>query len=86
MSEIRNEYFPLKDETDAIIHLGFEVYNALGFGFLEIVYKDALEYEFKQNEILFEREKEYKVHYKGIILKLNFFLQTSLYLALLYWK
>ena len=73
MSEIRNEYFPLKDETDAIIHPGFEVYNALGFGFLEIVYKDALEYEFKQNEILFEREKEYKVHYKGIILKHNFF-------------
>jgi len=48
MSEIRNEYFPLKDETGAIIRLGFEVYNALGFGFLEIVYKDALEYEFRK--------------------------------------
>ncbi len=46
MSEIRNEYFPLKDETDTIIHFGFEVHKILGFGFLEIVYKDALEYEF----------------------------------------
>jgi len=62
MSEIRNEYFPLKDETDAIIRLGFEVYNGLGFGFLEIVYKDALEYEFMRNDIYFEREKEYSVH------------------------
>ena len=33
LPEIGNEYFPLKDETDAIIHLGFEVYNELGFGF-----------------------------------------------------
>lgn len=63
MPGIRNEYFPLKDETDAIIRVGFEVYNTLGFGFLEIVYKDALEHEFKQNTILFEREKEYIVHY-----------------------
>lgn len=35
LSEIRNEYFSLKDETDAIIHPGFDVYNTLGFGFLE---------------------------------------------------
>jgi GxxExxY protein len=45
MREITSQYFPLKEETEAIIHLGFEVYNTLGFGFLEIVYKDALEYE-----------------------------------------
>ena len=73
MPEIRNEYFPLKDETDAIIRFGFEVYKVLGFGFLEIVYKDALEYEFRQNDIQFEREKEYVVHYKEIILKHRFF-------------
>jgi GxxExxY protein len=73
LSEIRNEYFPLKDETNAIIHLGFEVYNALGFGFLEIVYKDALEYEFRENDILFEREKEYIVHYKDTVLRHKFF-------------
>lgn len=85
MSEIRNEYFPLKDETDAIIHLGFEVYNTLGFGFLEIVYKDALEYEFIKNEILYNREKEYCVHYKDTILKHRFYADL-LYLIQLFWK
>lgn len=73
MADIRNEYFPLKDETDAIIHLGFEVHKNLGFGFLEIVYKDALEYEFRNNDIPFEREKEYIVHYKDIILRHRFY-------------
>ena len=73
MADIRNEYFPLKDETDAIIHLGFEVHKNLGFGFLEIVYKDALEYEFRNNDIPFEREKEYIVHYKNIILRHRFY-------------
>ncbi len=50
-----------------------EVHNNLGPGFLEIVYKDALEYEFKKANINFEREKEYTVNYKEIILPHKFF-------------
>lgn len=50
-----------------------EVHNNLGPGFLEIVYKDALEYEFKKADIPFEREKEYLVNYKGIILPRKFY-------------
>jgi len=50
-----------------------EVHNNLGKGFLEIVYKDALEYEFRKNNIPFEREKEYVVNYKDIILPHKFF-------------
>ena len=73
MPEIRTEYFPLKEETDAVIHCGFEVHNTLGFGFLEIVYKDALECEFKKNDILFAREKEYLVQYKDPILRHKFY-------------
>jgi GxxExxY protein len=72
MTEIRNEYFPLKDETDVIIHFGFEIHKILGFGFLEIVCKDALEYEFIKNDISFAREKEYIVPYKDSILKHRF--------------
>lgn len=45
-----------------------EVYNTLGRGFLEVVYKDALVYEFSQNKIPFVREKEYEIRYKDIIL------------------
>ena len=41
MPKIRTEYFPLKEETEVIIHFGFDVHKTIGFGFLEIVYKDA---------------------------------------------
>ncbi|MBI3509241.1 MAG: GxxExxY protein [Bacteroidetes bacterium] len=50
-----------------------EVHRNLGHGFLEIVYKDAIEREFKMSGINFEREKKYDVTYKGIILPHYFF-------------
>ena len=50
-----------------------EVHNNLGIGFSEIVYKDALEIEFRDAEILYQREKEYSVNYKGIILPHKFY-------------
>jgi GxxExxY protein len=62
-----------KDECYKIIGICFEVHNNLGPGFLEIVYKDALELEFNQTNIAFEREKEYKVNYKGKILPHKFY-------------
>lgn len=55
-------------ETYKIIGLCMEVHNNLGKGFSEIVYKDALEIELKDSNILYEREKEYSVNYKGIVL------------------
>ena len=71
--KIRQSYFPLKEETDLIIKTGIEIHRTLGFGFLEIVYKDAFEYEFRQGYVLFEREKMYDVPYKKIILPHKFF-------------
>ncbi len=65
--------FPLKDETYKIIGLCIEVHNQLGPGFLEIVYKDALELEFKEAKIQYERERMYAVNYKGVILPHKFF-------------
>jgi len=62
-----------KEEAYEIIGKCFEVHNNLGAGFLEIVYKDALEYEFKKAGIPFEREKKYEVNYKGIILPHKFY-------------
>ena len=57
-----------KDESFQIMGILFDVHNNLGGGFSEIVYKDALEYEFKINSIPFEREKIYEIGYKDIIL------------------
>jgi GxxExxY protein len=73
MSNIRVENFPLKTETDLIIGIGIEIHKLLGFGFLEIVYKDAYEYEFIRRSVHYAREKEYKVLYKDIILAHKFF-------------
>jgi len=58
----------LKDESYKIIGLCMEVHSILGKGHSEVVYKDALEYEFKINSIPFEREKNYEIEYKDIIL------------------
>ena len=62
-----------KEESFKLIGLCMEVHNNLGKGFLEIIYKDALEYEFRKNNIPFEREKEYTVKYKDIILPHKFY-------------
>lgn len=52
----------LKEESYQIIGICMEVYNTLGPGFLEIVYKDALEYEFQLAGIPYEREKMYLIN------------------------
>lgn len=69
----KNEYFPLGEATDKIISAAIEVHKEIGFGFLEIVYKDALEYEFREKNIVYEREKEYSIPYKNIILPHKFY-------------
>ncbi|MEW6507579.1 MAG: GxxExxY protein [Bacteroidota bacterium] len=57
-----------KDEAFQIIGICMEVHRILGGGFLEIVYKDALEYEFRKKGIYYEREKQFDIQYKEIIL------------------
>lgn len=50
-----------------------EIHRILGKGFLEVVYKDAFEYELRLRHIIYEREKEYTVTYKNTILPHKFF-------------
>jgi len=68
-----------KEESYKIVGLCMEVHRQLGKGFLEIVYKDALEYEFRKANIPYEREKEYTVNYKGIILPHKFYADFVVY-------
>lgn len=68
-----------KSESYSIVGALFNVYNNLGSGFSEVVYKDALEYEFKLLNIPFEREKEYNITYKDIILKHKFYADFVVY-------
>ena len=62
-----------EEETFKIIGICMEVHRNLGPGLLEVVYKDALEIEFKANYIPFEREKEFSIEYKGVILPHKFY-------------
>ncbi len=57
-----------EDLTYKVIGCCFEVYNVLGKGFSEVIYKDALEHELKQNKIPFKRETGFVIEYKDIIL------------------
>ena len=56
-------------ESYKIIGAAFNVYNTLGHGFLEAVYQECLELEFKKQGIPYEREKEIKIYYDGQELK-----------------
>ena len=68
-----------KAEYYRVIGICMEIHRILGKGLLEIVYKDAAEYEFQKQGILNEREKEYPVPYKDIILPHKFYADFVVY-------
>ncbi|OOG70410.1 GxxExxY protein [Flavobacterium sp. A45] len=74
-----NDFYYKKNENYEIVGLCMEVHRLLGPGLLEIVYKDALEIEFKNHNIPYEREKEYAVEYKGVILPHKFYADFVVY-------
>lgn len=73
------EYYYKKDENYQIVGICMEVHRLLGPGLLEIVYKDALEVEFKINKIPYKREKEFAIEYKGVILPHKFYADFVVY-------
>jgi len=68
-----------KEEAFKIIGKCMEVHRELGHGFLEIVYKDALELLFCQNKIPYEREKEYNIMFKNVLLPHKFYADFVVY-------
>ena len=59
-------------ESYNIVGAAFEVYNKMGHGFLEAVYQECLELEFKKRGIPYEREKDIKLYYDGHELKQSY--------------
>ena len=57
--------FIYKEESYNIRGAMMAVHRELGSGFLERVYQDALEYEFRERGIPYEREKKIQIMYKG---------------------
>lgn len=52
-----------KNESYLIIGACMEVHKKLGSGFLESVYSEALEMEFRKADVPYEREKKLQVFY-----------------------
>jgi len=59
-----NSNLVYKQEAYRIIGRCMEVHQVLGHGFLEIVYKDALECEFSSSGIHYGREVKFDIAYK----------------------
>ena len=56
-----------EDVTREIIGSAFEVYNRLGYGFLEKVYQRAMQVELKFRGVRAELERGINVNYRGHI-------------------
>jgi GxxExxY protein len=54
-----------KDITHKIIGCAYTVFNALGFGFLESVYKKAMIIELHNQNLAVAEEEPLKVYYEG---------------------
>jgi len=67
MPDLLND-FPFKQETYNIIGACMEVHRNLGRGFLEAIYQEALEIEFSERGIPYNREKLIDVFYKDRML------------------
>ncbi len=66
---IRQEY---KDIYD-VVGAAMEVHSTLGRGMAEAIYQETLALEMMQEDMLVEREKELRLHYKGILLEKTYF-------------
>ena len=75
-----------KNESFTIIGICMEIHKTLGMGLKEINYKDAMEMEFLEHNIPFEREKRFSVKYKGKTLRnpyaADFFIYDSIILEI----
>lgn len=63
--QAREEYL-LQDLTSKIIKCYYDVYNNLGYGFLERVYENALKHEMDKAGLNYKDQHEIKVFYDGI--------------------
>lgn len=58
-----------KEEAFKIVGICMNIHKALGMGLKEINYKDAMEIDFIESGIKFDREKRFIVKYKDKVLR-----------------
>ena len=69
MNKPRRQITNINQITGAIIGAAIEVHKTLGPGLLESIYEECLGIELNNREMLFNRQKEIKVEYKGFKLE-----------------
>jgi GxxExxY protein len=62
-----NPSFPHKETTERIIGAAFEVYNHLGYGYLEKVYQRSMQVELLRQKISAQLERRLNVRYKEVV-------------------
>lgn len=76
----------LNELSHQVIGLCIEVHRELGPGLLESAYEEALAYELTKAGLVFERQRDVPLHYKGIELscdyRLDFVVERRLILEL----
>lgn len=65
IKQVTTDYL-FKEETEGIIAAFYDVYNALGFGFLERVYQNALYIELCHRGYTCATQQKIEVYYKGV--------------------
>ena len=69
---ISADNFKHSDITEKIIKAFYNVYNTLGYGFLEKVYENSLFLELTKMQLIVEKQKPIKVHYGNVPVGLYF--------------
>ena len=85
MSKIVNDNYPLSELTGKIIGCAMEVHRIMGNGFQEVVYQRCLAIEMAQQNIVFSREHEMNLTYKGCSVgtrRVDFFVKGEIMLEL----
>lgn len=55
-----------KELTDKVLKTFYDVYNVLGYGFLEKVYQNSMFLELKSRGFYTEAQKQIKFYFKGV--------------------
>lgn len=80
-----NKKYEDADVTGAIIGAAMEVHRVLGCGFQEVIYQRALAIELGMLNVVFEREKDMPLFYKGYRLgarRVDFFVENRIMVEL----
>ena len=65
---MKTDKLKYKEKTDKIIRGFYEVYNELGYGFLESVYENALYIILKGYGLHVEKQKDISVYFRGQVI------------------